>query len=63
MTWIVEYTDEFGLWWLGLGQEEQEDVAASVALLETRGPQLPYPYSSAVNASKHGHMRELRIQH
>jgi hypothetical protein len=24
---------------------------------------LGYPYSSAIESSKHGHMRELRIQH
>ena len=63
MTWIVEYTDNFGHWWDGLGEDEQEDVAAGVALLEAKGPQLPYPYSSSVKASRHGHMRELRIQH
>ena len=63
MTWIVEYTDEFGRWWDGLTEDEQEDVAAAVALLEARGPQLPYPYSSGIEESRHAHMRELRIQH
>jgi len=63
MTWNVEYTDEFGRWWDGLTEGEQEDVAATVSLLEARGPQLPYPYSSDVRMSRHGHMRELRIQH
>jgi hypothetical protein len=37
-------------------------VASYVELLEMRGPQLPYPYSSDVKGSKHGHMRELRVQ-
>lgn len=32
-------------------------------MLEVRGPQLPYPYCSGVNQSRHSHMRELRIQH
>ena len=63
MTWMVEYTDEFELWWNGLSEAEQEDVAATVTLLEVRGPQLPYPYSSGVKGSRYGHMRELRIQH
>lgn len=63
MTWEVEYTDEFGGWWDRMTPEEQESVAACVELLEVRGPQLPFPYSSAVESSKHGHMRELRIQH
>jgi hypothetical protein len=62
MAWNVEYTDEFGLWWGDLTEGEQEDVAVVVQLLEERGPSLPFPHSSDVNDSRHGHMRELRIQ-
>lgn len=36
---------------------------ASVRLLEEHGPRLPFPHSSGVAGSKHGQMRELRIQH
>lgn len=61
--WDVEYTDEFGRWWDGLSEDEQEDIAASINLLVEKGPELRYPYSSAVNSSKHRHMRELRIQY
>jgi hypothetical protein len=63
MAWDVEYTDEFGDWWAGLSGEEQESVAASVRLLEERGPTLGFPHSSGINGSKHSHMRELRTQH
>jgi hypothetical protein len=63
MQWEIEYTDEFEAWWGGLTEDEQESVAAYVELLEMRGPQLRHPYSSAVLDSRHGHMRELRIQH
>lgn len=63
MTWNVEYTDQFEAWWAWLSEDEQVSVAASVALLEARGPQLGFPHSSAVNGSRHGHMRELRTQH
>ena len=63
MEWGVEYTDEFGEWWESLSEAEQEDVAATVELLEEKGPQLPHPYSSGINGSRHPHMRELRIQH
>jgi len=63
MSWEVEYTDEFEQWWAGLSEAEQESVAASVGLLEQFGPQLPFPHSSGIERSKHGHMRELRIQH
>jgi hypothetical protein len=63
MAWDVEYTDEFGNWWEKLSEEEQICVTAAVQLLEHRGPHLPHPYSSGVQSSRHGHMRELRIQH
>jgi len=61
--WEVEYTDAFGRWWAGLSEQEQISVAASVQLLEERGPSLGFPHSSGINGSKHGHMRELRTQH
>jgi hypothetical protein len=63
VTWDVEYTDEFGRWWDTLTEAEQESVDVSVRLLEAMGPQLPFPHSSGVNGSRHGHMRELRVQH
>ncbi len=63
MTWEVEYTDEFGDWWSGLTEAEQESLAASVQLLEQRGPSLGHPHSSGINGSRHSHMRELRTQH
>ena len=28
MSWNVEYTDEFGTWWQGLTDGEQEDITA-----------------------------------
>ena len=63
MEWDVEYTDEFGEWWDSLTDGEQESVRASVKLLEDFGPQIPFPHSSGVRNSRHGNMRELRIQH
>lgn len=63
MSWEVEFTDEFEVWWHTLSEEEQISVDATVRLLEERGPQLPFPYSSGINGSKHSHMRELRTQH
>jgi len=63
VAWDVEFTDEFEIWWNALNEDEQESVAASVGLMEERGPQLPFPYSSDVKTSRHGQMRELRVQH
>ena len=59
----VEYTNEFEEWWNELDESEQESVAAVVQLLEEHGPHLNFPHSSSIALSKHGHMRELRIQH
>lgn len=56
MRWEVEYTDEFGQWWAELSEQEQISVAASVQLLEQRGPNLGFPHSSGVRGSKHGHL-------
>lgn len=63
MTWEVEFTDEFGDWWDTLTSDEQVSIDASVRLLEVAGPRLPYPHSSGIAGSRHGHMRELRVQH
>ena len=63
MSWEIEYTDEFEAWWETLGDAEQESIAAVVGLLEDHGPQLGYPHGSSITSSRHGHMRELRIQH
>jgi len=59
----VEYTDEFGTWWQGLTEAEQESVGHAVGLLEANGTALGYPHSSGVRGSRHSHMRELRLQH
>ena len=62
MVYEVEVTDEWLEWFRGLAESEQEEIAASIGLLETKGPQLPFPYSSGVNGSRHSRMRELRTQ-
>ena len=59
----IEYTNEFGDWWDSLSEPEQIDVAAVIFVLEKMGTKLGFPYSSQIKQSKHGHMRELRIQH
>lgn len=60
--WLVEFTDEFGLWWDALNEAAQIAITAHVGELERRGPNLPFPYSSGVEGSRHDHMRELRVQ-
>ncbi len=62
MVWEIETTDAFEAWWRGLTEQQQDDVTAIVELLGERGPHLPFPYTSGVEASKFDHMRELRVQ-
>lgn len=62
MTWCVEYTDEFESWWQTLSEQQQNDIVAVVTLLEEKGTNLSFPYSSAIVGSKLSHLRELRIQ-
>ena len=50
VTWNVEYTDEFGKWWGELTATEQESVAASVRLLEERGPNLGFSTAAGSRA-------------
>lgn len=46
-----------------LTEGEQDAIDVVVGLLEDKGPQLPFPYSSGIAGSKHPRMRELRIQY
>ena len=62
MAYDVEYTDEFESWWNELSVREQRSVTAVVNNLKERGPNLKKQYSSSVRSSRHGHMRELRVQ-
>ena len=63
MAYAVEYTNEFAHWWSALNADEQESVYTGVELLESEGPNLRFPHSSGVSSSKHGQLRELRVQH
>ena len=63
MSWEIEFTDEFGSWWGSLKENEQDSIDRSVGLLSALGPSLPFPHSSDIRNSKHGNMRELRVQH
>ena len=62
MPWQVEYTDEFEDWFHELSERQRRSVLSRVDLLIQRGPRLRYPYSSGIRSSRHGHMRELRVQ-
>ena len=57
----VTQSEEFASWFEGLREVEQDTVTAALKRLELKGVDLRYPKSSGVHQSKHGHMRELRI--
>ena len=63
MEYEIEYTDNFEDWWISLTEAEQIEIAAVVQVLEQKGPNLPFPYSSDIRGSKYGNMRELRVQY
>jgi hypothetical protein len=46
-----------------LCEGEQIEIDAHVGLLEEKGPNLPFPYSSNISSSRYGEMRELRVQY
>ncbi len=58
--WEVEYTDQFGEWYLSLSDADQERVVAAVEFLGERGPGLGRPHVDSITASRHSNMKELR---
>lgn len=61
MTTEVIVTDEFHEWYESLGEQDSDAVYRVVGLLESLGPLLGFPHSSALRGSKHA-LRELRAQ-
>jgi hypothetical protein len=59
MPWLVEFTDQFEEVWHDLSEDEQEAIAASVRVLEGRGPALGRPLVDNVHQSRHANMKEL----
>src|ERR1019366_1104435 len=57
----VIFTDEFGAWFAGLSEAEQDRVYRSVGLLEAYGVTLPFPHSSSIEGASFA-LRELRTQ-
>jgi hypothetical protein len=62
MGWAVEYTGEFERWYEQLSEAAQDSVDRIVGLLEVKGPGLPFPYSSSIQGSRHGTLREVTVQ-
>jgi hypothetical protein len=52
MAWAVEYTNQFEEWWNTLDVAMQNAIDIAVGVLEQRGPDLPFPFSSGINGSR-----------
>jgi len=60
--WNVEFTDEFGQWFEGLEESDQDAIAKSIEILQQIGPSLGRPYADTIKGSRHSNMKELRSQ-
>lgn len=58
----VEYTDEFEDWWNRLSEADQRAVNNAVNKLVLKGIALRGEHTKDVRSSRHGNMRELRVQ-
>ncbi|HVZ18601.1 MAG TPA: hypothetical protein VG897_15885 [Terriglobales bacterium] len=62
MEWLVEFTEEFEIWWNSLSEDEQVAVDMKVSLLQRFGPVLPRPHADVITTSKHANMKELEAR-
>jgi hypothetical protein len=61
--WTVTTTHEFDRWFgADLSDEEREEVAAVVGLLELLGPMLKRPHADTLKGSRYQNMKELRAK-
>jgi hypothetical protein len=58
--WIVELTPEAEAWYMALGDQDANRIAAAFDELERRGPSLGRPFVDSVEGSRHHNMKELR---
>jgi hypothetical protein len=60
VSWEVEFTDEFEVWWNQLSEDDQERIDALVEILEEKGPATGRPAVDTIKGSRHANMKELR---
>jgi hypothetical protein len=63
MTWEVEVSDEFILWYDALDVEEWESINSAVEWLTVYGPALGRPHVDTLKGSSIANLKELRVQH
>ena len=62
MAWEIESSSEYLEWWHTLSLAQQKSIDRIVRQLADKGPHLSARYTKKVISSRHGRMRELRIQ-
>lgn len=63
MTWEVEVSDEFVVWYDSLNEQEGVSVDCAVDMLAEYGPTLGRPFADTLTGSKFANLKELRVQH
>ena len=63
MAWVIEGSDEFQEWFIGLTDAERMSVARKIDLLEQVGPRLGRPDADQLKGSRYPNMKELIVQH
>ena len=61
MKWVVELGDEFQSEYDSLPEEVQDELLATIRLLQEFGPQLRRPHVDTLNGSKYANLKELRF--
>jgi hypothetical protein len=59
-SWEVEFTPQAEQWYMGLGREDTNRIAAAFNQLERKGPTLGRPFADSIEGSRHHNMKELR---
>ena len=63
MTWALDSTEDYDLWFESLADDEQERVVAAARMLRQDGPTLGRPLVDQIKMSRHANMKELRVRH
>jgi hypothetical protein len=61
MAWVVEFHEAFLPEFGGLAEAVQDEILAKALLLEEFGPALGRPHADTLYGSRHGNMKELRV--
>ena len=61
MVWAVLFDEDFAAEFARFPQDAQTALLATARLLEMFGPQLARPHVDTLKGSKHGNMKELRV--